>query len=266
MSPLPRLSSLLRNLFRKDRVERDLDSEVSAYLDQLVEEKISAGMAPEQARRAARIEVGGREQVKEQVRAVRAGALLEQLVQDIRYGAGQLLRSPGFMLVAVVTLALGIGANTVVFSVVNAVLLQPLPFPRSERLVLVWETDVRRPGEPNIVSWPNYEDWKGQNRVFQSIGVFDSAGRGYNLSGADEPEQVFGVYADMKHWGLDAQAQPEFLRPYMQAAWPSMDIAVRTAAAPEGYRRAILKALAEIEPGQPVSGVQTMEEVVSDSV
>src|SRR5213083_2339035 len=139
MSPLPRLSSLLRNLFRKDRVERDLDSEVSAYLDQLVEEKISAGMAPEQARRAARIEVGGPEQVKEQVRAVRAGAR-------------QLLRSPGFMLVAVVTLALGIGANTVVFSVVNAVLLQPLPFPRSERLVLVWETDVRRPGEPNIVS------------------------------------------------------------------------------------------------------------------
>ena len=193
MSPLPRLSSLLRNLFRKDRVERDLDSEVSAYLDQLVEEKISAGMAPEQARRAGRIEVGGPEQVKEQVRAVRAGALLEQLVQDIRYGARQLLRSPGFMLVAVVTLALGIGANTVVFSVVNAVLLQPLPFPRSERLVLVWETDVRRPGEPNIVSWPNYEDWKGQNRVFQSIGVFDSAGRGYNLSGTDEPEQVSGV-------------------------------------------------------------------------
>ncbi|PYU90883.1 MAG: hypothetical protein DMG08_16720, partial [Acidobacteria bacterium] len=77
---------------------------------------------------------------------------------------------------------------------------------------------------------------------------------------------VAGVYADMKHWGLDAQAQPEFLRPYMQAAWPSMDIAVRTAAAPEGYRRAILKALVEIEPGQPVSGVQTMEEVVSDSV
>src|SRR5438552_14612656 len=71
MSPLPRLSSLLRNLFRKDRVERDLDSEVSAYLDQLVEEKISAGMAPEQARRAARIELGGPEQVKEQVRADR---------------------------------------------------------------------------------------------------------------------------------------------------------------------------------------------------
>ena len=132
-----RFISLLRNLFRRRSVERSLDAEVHAYLDMLTQEKIAGGMAPDTARRAARIELGGIEQVKEEVRQIRTGALLEQLVQDVRYGVRTLRRSPVFTLVAVVTLGLAIGANTSVFTVVNAVLLRPLPYAAPDSLFAI---------------------------------------------------------------------------------------------------------------------------------
>src|SRR5262249_4532287 len=109
MSPLPRLASLLRNLFRKERVECELDAEVLAYLDQLTEEKVAAGMSREQALREARMELGGVEQVKEEVRTVRAGALVEQFWRDMRVGVRSLLRNKGLSATVVVILALGIG-------------------------------------------------------------------------------------------------------------------------------------------------------------
>jgi len=104
MNPLPRLRSLIRNLFRKERVERDLDADVTAYLDQLTDEKVAAGKSPEEALREARIELGGVEQVKEEVRAVRAGALVERFIEDSRVGFRSLLRVKGLT----ATLALGI--------------------------------------------------------------------------------------------------------------------------------------------------------------
>src|SRR6266404_5582546 len=122
--PLPsRISSLWRNVFRGFRVESELDEEVRAYARMLAEEKESAGMSPEEARRAAAIEVGGVEQVKERVRDVRFGTFLGTVTSDVRYGLRALGRNPGFAVAAVLALALGIGATAAIFSVVDAVLL-----------------------------------------------------------------------------------------------------------------------------------------------
>jgi putative ABC transport system permease protein len=118
---------------------------------------------------------------------------METVLSDVRYGVRMLVRNPGFTAVAVLTLALGIGANTTMFSVVNAVLLRPLPFPAPERLMTVWEGSINDPRRLNIVSLPNYRDWKAGSQVFEGLALFDSAGRGYNLTGGAEPEQVSGV-------------------------------------------------------------------------
>jgi putative ABC transport system permease protein len=118
------------------------------------------------------------------------------LVQDVHYGLRNLARSPGFLVVAILTLALGIGANTTIFSVIHNTLLKPLPFPDSDRLVLVWETFGKGPDNWNIVSAPNFWDFERQSHSFESMAIFDSAGRGYNLSAtgnSQEAEQVSGL-------------------------------------------------------------------------
>ena len=118
------------------------------------------------------------------------------LLNDIRYGFRQLGKNPGFAAVAVLTLALGMAANTVIFTVTNATILKKLPFPDADRLVLVWETFGRNSNNFNIVSAPNYWDIAKQNHVFENIAIFDSAGRGYNLAARGEnrePEQVSGL-------------------------------------------------------------------------
>src|SRR5438552_11307909 len=105
---------------------------------------------------------------------------MSTLLQDLRYGLRMLVKNPGFTSVAVLTLALGIGANTTIFSVINATLLRPLSFPQPDRLVLVWETFGSGPDNYNIVSAPNFWDFQKQRHSFESMAIFDSAGRGYN--------------------------------------------------------------------------------------
>src|SRR5256714_5744826 len=128
--------SFLRNLFSTRRVEVDLDQEVHAHLELLTEENMRAGMPPKEAQRAARIELGGIEQVKEQVREERLGNWLHSVISDCRYGIRQLRKNPSFTAVAVMTLALGIGANTAIFTIFDAVLLESLPVREPSRLVL----------------------------------------------------------------------------------------------------------------------------------
>jgi predicted permease len=121
---------------------------------------------------------------------------MEHLVQDVRYGCRNLLRTRGFLLVAVLTLALGIGANTTIFSVINATLLKPLPFPNGNRLALVWETFGRGPDNWNIFSAPNFWEFRRLSHSFEDMAIFDSAGRGYNLAPSNsshEAEQVSGL-------------------------------------------------------------------------
>jgi len=120
-------------------VEVDLDQEVHSHLEMLTEENIRAGMPLKEAQRAARIELGGTEQVKEQVRQERMGSWLHSVISDCRYGLRQLRKNPGFTAVVVLTLALGIGANTAIFSMVNALLLHPYNFRNLDSLVRVWE-------------------------------------------------------------------------------------------------------------------------------
>ena len=131
------LRALIRNLFTRGQVERELDAELRTYVDMLTDEKVAAGIPAADARREARIESGGIEQVKEQVRAVRSGATLEQFMQDLAYGWRVLRRNPAFTLVAVSTLGIGLGATIAIFSVVNAVLLRPLPYADPEALFSV---------------------------------------------------------------------------------------------------------------------------------
>ena len=139
-------------------------------------------------------ELGNLTLAAENARAVWEWTWLTTFVADVRYGARTLLRQPGFAIAAVLTLALGIGANTTIFSVINATILKPLAFPASDRLVLVWETFGKGPNNENIVSAPNIWDFRKQTHSFEGIAIFDSSGRGYNLSSTvGEPEQVSGL-------------------------------------------------------------------------
>lgn len=135
---MARLFSLWRNLVDRNHVNRDLDEEVRAAFELLVDEKVGSGMHPDDARRAARLELGGLESLKDGVRDVRAGAGVDSVLQDIRYAFRVFQRAPGFTAVAVVTLALGIGANAAVFGVLKSVLLDGLPYPDADRLVRVY--------------------------------------------------------------------------------------------------------------------------------
>src|ERR1700693_4005032 len=179
-----RIQSLFRNLFRKRGIEQALDDELRSSLEVLTQEKMKQGLSQSVARREALMEIGGIDQVKEEVRAVRAGRFVENFARDIRYALRQLLRNRSFTAVAALTLALGIGGTTAIFSVVNGVLLQPLPYSPPERLV---EVGLDLPGI-NQFNWPlspaEYFTFREQSRTFEDIGLYYT-GFGGNLYSAN---------------------------------------------------------------------------------
>ena len=177
---------LLRNLLHRDKLERELDAELRAYADLLAEEQVRAGVTPDAARRAAELEVGGREQVKEAVRDVLAGASLDLLVRDVKYGWRSLRRNSGFTAAAVLALALGIGATTAIMSVVNSVLLRPLSYAEPDRLVVLSH------GGAGSVAPANFDDWRRQSHAFADV----SAAEYWTptLGGASEPEGINALH------------------------------------------------------------------------
>src|SRR5262249_48469445 len=185
MPLLPRLSSLWRNLFHKARKEQELTDEIDAYLEILVERKIKEGLDPEKARRAALIELGGKEQVKEKIREVSAGYQLEILLHDLRYALRTLRRNPGFAVVAVVTLALGIGANTAIFSLIDAMLLKMLPVKNPESLVMLRNADP----DGTITRLPNqvYKQLRDHNEVLSGALAYHPLRLTVSMDGQPEP-------------------------------------------------------------------------------
>jgi len=188
VSLIPRVASFWRTLFRRSRLDSELDEEVRGYLDALVEKKVREGLDPAAARRAAAREMGGLEWVKEEARSVRIGVGLETTLRDARYAWRGLWRSPGFALAAILTLALGIGANTAIFSVVDAMLLEPLPYRDSSRLVFVW-SDMSEAGYPRApLSGPELADLRDRARLFSGFGAIWSSTAA--LNGDGDPEQL----------------------------------------------------------------------------
>src|ERR1035441_7604670 len=180
-----RFFARLANLLRVSRRESDLAREIESHLALLEEDFERRGLQPEAARLAARRAYGGVAQAQELHRDARSFPRIEQVFKDARYGARTLLRAPVFSLVAVVTLALGIGANTAIFSVVNAVLLRPLPYRNANRLVVALHSG----SDP--VAPANYIDWRDQGRSFQAMAAAEYWSA--NLTGSEAPEHLLGL-------------------------------------------------------------------------
>jgi len=223
MPTLSRMKNLFRNVFAKHRADRDLDDEVRGYADMLAEEKVRAGMNPEEARRSARLELGGVEQVKENVREVRAGAWLDSLFQDLRYGARMLRKNPGFTAVAVLTLALGIGANTAIFTLTYAVILKSLPVPNPQRLVRY----TFRSGTQDLgLSGPLYDALLKHEQATQDLLAWSSST--FTVQEDNAPTEVNGALMSGNGFRV-LELQPSLGRTFGEAD-------DQTAGGPNGYQ------------------------------
>ena len=171
---------------RRKRMMEDLDQDIREHIEMETQDNVERGMSPEEARYAAVRKFGNVTRVKEETREVWSFVWLEQLWQDIRYALRMLCKSPGFAAIAILTLALGIGANTSLFSVVNGVLLNPLPYPHSNEVVTAanWFPGF---GESSI-SYPDFLDWARLNRTFSSLAAYRQ--NSFNLTGQGDAERV----------------------------------------------------------------------------
>jgi predicted permease len=187
------LRARLRALFRREQTERNLNDELAFHLEMQAHEHQAAGLSRVEAERRARLELGGFEQPKERTRHVRPLRATETFMQDVRYAVRLLRRSPGFAAVALLTLALGIGANTAIFSIVNGVILRPLPYPNPDRLMFL--TTQFRPAFMQFwVSAPEYMEFQEMNRSFDSLGAFATSES--NLTAGDAPRRVRTAFVD----------------------------------------------------------------------
>jgi predicted permease len=185
-------------LFRSQQGSRDFADEIESHLQMHIADNLRSGMSPEEARRHALIKLGGVQQTKEHYRDRSSLPALEMLWSDIRFAARMLWKNPAFTIVAIVTLAIGIGGNTTIFSIVNGVLLNPLPFPHPEQLVALHES------KPNFnqgsISYPNFLDWQKNNRTFSDMVI--ARLYGFSLTGKGEAEQVSAEFITRNFFSL----------------------------------------------------------------
>ena len=203
--------------------DRELDAEISFHLQQETEKNIRRGLPPDEAARRARVAFGGVQQTREAHRAVRGAPIVEELLSDSRFAARTLRRSPALATAAVLTLALGIGANTAIFSAVNAVMLRPLPFGDPERLVMLWEENVERDWYKQTAAPANYLDWKERVRAFEDVAAYADFQTQTTLTGTGDPvlvgtASVTGNFFDVL--GVVPQAGRPFLS---EETWQSGD-------------------------------------------
>ena len=181
------LRDRLRALKQRDEVINEIDREMRSHVESQVEENIKAGMSPAEARQQALRSFGNRNRALDEAYDVKGGGLFETLMQDVRYGARMLTKHKAFTAVAVITLALGIGANTAIFSVVNELLLRPLPYRDAERIVMLWEVTPEGRHQ-NTTSRANFRAWRSQNSSFEHMAAFSD--QRLNLTGTGEPEEL----------------------------------------------------------------------------
>ena len=178
----------LRSLFRRREVDQELDDELRDHIERKTEEYVATGLPLKEAHRRARLDLGGIEQTKEKCRDARRVNWIQDLSQDLRYGLRILRKSPGFTAVAVLTLALGIGINTALFTIVNSVVLNPLPYPQPSRLVSIYQRTAQFQTAGD--TYPNFLDWEKENRSFDALAAYSE--HDFNLTGVGEPEKLRG--------------------------------------------------------------------------
>lgn len=197
--------------FRKRPADAQLDSELRYHIERLTEDKMAAGLTPEQARREALIEFGGREQVKEEMRDMHRIFSVENTVANMKSGLRAIRKSPSFSIAVILTLALGIGANSMVFSAINAVLLRPLPFPNAAELVLVGQYNRKAKSPNSLVAPARLEDWNRLNRTFQA--VFGWTAQDASETSGRLPEKVTQAMVSprfLQVWGISPALGRDF--------------------------------------------------------
>jgi putative ABC transport system permease protein len=190
MKTLRTIWSRIRSLWRRREVKREIDEELRFHLEQRTAENIANGMTPEEAAREARKRFGNVQSVREECRETKRAGFGEKVWRDVRFGFRMLRKNPGFTTLAVLTLALGIGATTAMFSIVNAVLLRPLPFKDADRLVTVWERNPEQGYEMNGVAPGNFDDWKAQNTSFSGMAEYRDGLPEQDLTVGEETERI----------------------------------------------------------------------------
>lgn len=198
MKTLVNLWRWLRALGQKQAVKQEIDEELRLHLEMRTAENIAAGMSPEAAARDARRRFGSVQSIREECREVRGASLGETTLQDIRFGLRMLRKNPGFTAAAVLTLALGIGATTTIFTVIDGVLLNPLPYPGSDRMVHVWERNLQTGMDSANTSPPNFADWRKESQSFEAMAYYgEFAGnlsQTFILTGDGTPERLRGRF------------------------------------------------------------------------
>jgi predicted permease len=200
MTLLRRLASIIRGLVRRRQTEADMDDELRAFVEMAAADARQDGATEADARRLAALQLGGVEQVKEQVRSGRHGAWLDEAGRDARYALRQIRRAPAFSAIAITTLALGIGVNTAMFSAVDAILIRPLPYTDADRLAMIW-VDTKQTGESKFVGTPpEWREWRRGNTAFTDVAASQPGDA--SLSGDGEPEELRARKVTGNFWSV----------------------------------------------------------------